>query len=119
VWEKAERNFLILPRAQKFRCAPFLHSLSNVINVNFIKRKIIMPIYEFKCLKCEDFFELLVMNNDELELRCPECKSEDFERVLSTTNYAMGGEGGGGVGSQTRTCSSGSCTTYDIPGPTR
>ncbi|MDM8522514.1 zinc ribbon domain-containing protein [Desulfococcaceae bacterium HSG8] len=79
-----------------------------------------MPIYEFKCLKCEDFFELLVMNDSEqVELRCPKCESESFERVLSSTNYAMGtgGSGGGGVTSQTRKCSSGSCTTYDIPGP--
>jgi len=24
-----------------------------------------MPIYEFKCLKCNEFFELLVMNKEE------------------------------------------------------
>lgn len=77
-----------------------------------------MPIYEFKCLKCEDCFELLVMGDDQAELSCPKCGSEDFERVLSTTNYAMGtGAGSPGVSSQTRRCSSGSCTTYDIPGP--
>ena len=50
-----------------------------------------MPIYEFKCLKCEKFIELLVMNKDnEIELRCPECSCEDLERVLSTTSYSMG-----------------------------
>lgn len=77
-----------------------------------------MPIYEFKCSECEEFFELLVMNNDEVELSCPKCKSEAFQRVLSTTNYSMGsGSGGGGVSAQTRNCQSGSCTTYDIPGP--
>ena len=79
-----------------------------------------MPIFEFKCLKCDEFFELLVMgSDDEVELRCPRCQSEELERVLSTTNYAMG-DGAGGkptVQSQTRTCSSGTCTTYDIPGP--
>ncbi|MCP4109476.1 MAG: zinc ribbon domain-containing protein [Desulfobacteraceae bacterium] len=79
-----------------------------------------MPIYEFKCLKCEDFFELLVMTDQEqVDLTCPSCKSENFERVLSTTNYAMGVKSGPGVQSQTRSCSSGSCTTYDIPGPSR
>jgi putative FmdB family regulatory protein len=81
-----------------------------------------MPIYEFKCLKCEEFFELLTVKSDEMEkLECPKCKSGDFERVLSTTNYSMG-QGSGvqkGVSSQTRTCSGGSCTTYDIPGPSR
>ncbi|MFC1798956.1 zinc ribbon domain-containing protein [Thermodesulfobacteriota bacterium] len=78
-----------------------------------------MPLYEFKCLKCEEFFELLIMNkNEEAEMRCPGCKSEDFERVLSSTNYSMGNSGKSkGASAQTRTCSGGSCTTYDIPGP--
>ena len=77
-----------------------------------------MPIYEFKCLKCEEFIEMLVMNqDDEIELKCPKCGGEDLERVLSTTSYTMGfGPGGGKVKSQSRTCSSGSCTTYEIPG---
>lgn len=80
-----------------------------------------MPIYEFKCLKCNEVFEMLVMKSDEVELRCPGCKAEDFERVLSSTNYSMGnGSPAGaktGTSSQSRTCSSGSCTTYNIPGP--
>ena len=81
-----------------------------------------MPIYEFKCLKCEEFIELLVMNKDEeIELKCPKCDSEELERVLSTTSYNMGTGPGtsAGVKSQTRTCGSGSCTTYEIPGHTR
>ena len=81
-----------------------------------------MPIYEFKCLKCEEFIELLVMNKDEeIELKCPKCKCEELERVLSSTSYSMS-DGSGksqGVKSQTRTCGSGSCTTYEIPGHTR
>ena len=79
-----------------------------------------MPIYEFKCLKCEEFFELLLMNaEDQMEMKCPSCESENFERVLSTANYSVGGGAGKpkGATSQTRTCSGGSCTTYDIPGP--
>ena len=82
-----------------------------------------MPIYEFKCLKCENFFELLVMcEDDKTEMTCPKCKSEDFEKVMSTTSFAVTGNAPGGsqspcASSQTRTCSSGSCTTYDIPGP--
>ena len=80
-----------------------------------------MPIYEFKCLKCNEFFELLVMNKDEeVALNCPKCSSEEFERVLSSTSFTMGEAGGTkkqGATSQTRSCSSGSCTTYTIPGP--
>ena len=80
-----------------------------------------MPIFEFKCLKCNEYFELLMMNKDEeVELMCPHCKSGEFERIVSTVNYSMGGGSGKNqtVGSQTRSCPSGSCTTYDIPGPT-
>lgn len=81
-----------------------------------------MPIYEFKCLKCSDIFELLLINKDQsMELQCPKCQSGDLERVLSATRYAMGSGSGQGskAVSQTRTCSGGSCTTYDIPGPSR
>ncbi|MBU0545567.1 MAG: zinc ribbon domain-containing protein [Proteobacteria bacterium] len=81
-----------------------------------------MPIYEFKCSKCSEFFELLLMNSNEEEaLKCPKCGSDAFERVISTTNFAMGGSSGNKTSgsSQTRSCSSGSCTTYNIPGHTR
>ena len=81
-----------------------------------------MPIYEFKCLKCEKFIELLVMNKDnEIELKCPECSCEELERVLSTTSYSMGtgSAKNPGTKAQTRTCGSGTCTTFEIPGPTR
>jgi putative FmdB family regulatory protein len=81
-----------------------------------------MPIYEFKCSKCSEFFELLLMNsNDEEELKCPKCGSDAFERVISSANFAMGAGSGSkpSVSSQTRSCSSGSCTTYNIPGHTR
>jgi len=77
-----------------------------------------MPLFEFKCLDCDDVFEILVMNNnDTVELACPKCKSENFERVLSTTNYSVNSQSKGkSYNSQTRTCSSGSCTTYELPG---
>ncbi len=81
-----------------------------------------MPIFEFKCMECEEFVEFLIMkDNDEHEVACPKCKSENLERVLSSTNYSMkSAPGGGGAAeqssAQTRTCSGGSCTTYNIPG---
>jgi len=82
-----------------------------------------MPIYEFKCSKCEEFFELLVMKSeDEKETSCPKCQSNEFYRVLSTMNYSMSngaGSGGGpskGVSVQERNCSGGSCSTYEIAG---
>jgi putative FmdB family regulatory protein len=83
------------------------------------KRKMTMPLYEFRCLKCNECFEILVMKQEEqVELRCPKCKSEEFERVLSVSCHTVGGETSkdGGARSQTRSCPSGTCTTYDIPG---
>ena len=80
-----------------------------------------MPIYEFRCIQCNECFEILVTSSDEqCEMCCPHCKSENFERVMSSTNYAMGAGGGNQerASTQTRSCSSGSCTTYTIPGCT-
>jgi len=80
-----------------------------------------MPIYEFKCLKCNEYFEVLVTRSEEnVEMACPKCHSEEFERVLSTASYAMGsGSGSAGIKTQNRQCSTGSCSTYEIPGATR
>ena len=82
-----------------------------------------MPIFEFKCQDCDEYMEILVMNRaEEVELACSKCGSGNLERILSTTSHVVtgGGEagaGGGHASAQTRTCSSGSCTTYTIPGP--
>jgi len=83
------------------------------------KRKPNMPIYEFRCLKCNDCFEFLLRNQEEqLELRCPKCKSEEFERVMSVSCHSVGDASpkAESAQSQTRSCPSGTCTTYDIPG---
>ncbi|OGR11515.1 MAG: FmdB family transcriptional regulator [Desulfobacterales bacterium RIFOXYA12_FULL_46_15] len=82
-----------------------------------------MPIYEFKCLKCEEFFEVILIGSKDDGIKgCPKCGSEEFERVVSRTNFTMGGSGQGqkpGVQTQERTCSGGSCKTYTVPGETR
>lgn len=82
-----------------------------------------MPIYEFKCTKCEEFFEVIVMgsNSDDIS-GCPKCKSTAFERVVSKTNFNMGSSSSGSaqkVQTQERSCSGGSCKTYTVPGETR
>ncbi len=80
-----------------------------------------MPIYEFKCLECENIVEMLLINvNETIEMKCSKCNSKNLERVMSTTNYSVGASGGNGAPkAQTRNCSSGSCTTIDLPGYTR
>jgi putative FmdB family regulatory protein len=79
-----------------------------------------MPIYEFKCTKCEEFFEVIVMGSTKDDTSCPKCESKEFQRVVSKTNYAMGSSSSGqsspGVHTQERECSGGSCKTYTVPG---
>ncbi len=77
-----------------------------------------MPIYEFKCLKCNECFEILFTSAQETaELKCAKCDSRDVERVLSSTNFSVSSGSSAGACAQTRSCSSGSCSTFDIPGP--
>jgi putative FmdB family regulatory protein len=79
-----------------------------------------MPIFEFKCSKCEAFFEVIAMNSkDDEAVNCPKCNSNEFERVVSMTNFKMAGPSSSsqkGISTQTRECSSGNCTTYTVPG---
>lgn len=89
-----------------------------LLGANHFREELRMPIYEFKCLKCSEFFEFLaVRSEDTMETKCPKCGAEDFERVMSTTNFAVNSSGGQGPSKQTRTCSGGNCSTYEIPGP--
>lgn len=80
-----------------------------------------MPIYEFKCLKCGELSEMLFKSSDEqIEIKCSSCGSVNLERVISTTNFSIsGGPRAAKAKSQSRTCGSGSCTTYEIPGHSR
>lgn len=43
-----------------------------------------MPIYEYKCKKCDSKFEMLrgMFDSDE-DIKCPECGEEYPERVFS------------------------------------
>lgn len=81
-----------------------------------------MPIFEFRCIQCGNIFEKLFKTHDEkVEIQCPGCKSESFERVISKTNYVMGSGKGGARPTPkitSRSCSTGSdCTTLELPGP--
>lgn len=43
-----------------------------------------MPIYEYRCQKCEQVFEHLARSmNGESRVACPECGSSKTERMLS------------------------------------
>ncbi len=81
-----------------------------------------MPIYEFRCLQCSTCFEfLLIKSDDQAQMRCPECRSEDFERILSTPSQCMGNSPAksAGVRQESRRCAGGSCSTWELPGHAR
>jgi putative FmdB family regulatory protein len=49
-----------------------------------------MPLYEYRCRTCGKNFEILRrMSDADRDLQCPECRSEEIERLFST--FAAGG----------------------------
>jgi putative FmdB family regulatory protein len=82
-----------------------------------------MPIYEFKCHKCHEYIEILIMGaQDELvEMKCSKCGSPEIERILSSTSFSVAGgaDGPSASSTQSRTCSGGSCTTWNLSGHSR
>jgi putative FmdB family regulatory protein len=80
-----------------------------------------MPIYEFCCEHCQKNFELLATQSADLVSPvCPHCQSPEITRVLSRVNL---GSSKGGLNPvpqvSQKSCPSGSCTTIDIPGPSK
>jgi putative FmdB family regulatory protein len=71
-----------------------------------------MPIYEYKCMKCNKDFEYLVLGND-TTVSCPECNGNKVKRQISTCSFKSNGNysSSSGGSSGCATCSSGSCAT--------
>jgi len=56
-----------------------------------------MPLYEYRCSRCGQTFELLRrMSEADQELVCPRCRSEEIERLISAFARTTGGCGGAG-----------------------
>jgi putative FmdB family regulatory protein len=49
-----------------------------------------MPIYEYRCTRCENEFELLILRPSAVPA-CPSCESQDVEKLLS--GFAVSSEG--------------------------
>ncbi len=47
-----------------------------------------MPIYEYKCKKCNEEFELLLYSGEVAE--CPKCKSKELIKKMSLFNSSCG-----------------------------
>jgi putative FmdB family regulatory protein len=45
-----------------------------------------MPIYEYRCTKCETKFEEYLSTSDKPTPPCPNCGAKDAERLWSTIN---------------------------------
>ena len=45
-----------------------------------------MPLFEYKCEKCENNFETLVLSLDE-EISCPGCGSKNIEKLFSSFGF--------------------------------
>lgn len=61
-----------------------------------------MPIFEFRCKRCEKEFEFFLMRKDE-EILCPFCGGEEVEKLISLFGLASSASGG-------ETTSSGACS---------
>lgn len=61
-----------------------------------------MPIYEFRCRKCDHQFETITsVNEDGSGLKCPECgepKPEKLLSIFSASGTESPASGGGGCG---------------------
>lgn len=51
-----------------------------------------MPIYEYKCLKCGEQFEVMLRFNDQSPKNCPVCEGE-IKKLISNTSFILKGTG--------------------------
>jgi putative FmdB family regulatory protein len=70
-----------------------------------------MPIYEYKCAKCNEEFETIVLGND-AAVTCPRCNGEDVKRLMSACGFKSSGSFTPSSGSSGCSgCSSTNCST--------
>lgn len=75
-----------------------------------------MPIFEYKCEKCNSEFEKLVFGSaDSGNIHCPGCDSPEIERLFSCFSGVSRGSDGSTrsitTSSGCSSCSSGSCAS--------
>ncbi|MFP3927266.1 MAG: FmdB family zinc ribbon protein [Desulfobacteraceae bacterium] len=71
-----------------------------------------MPIYEYKCDRCDRVFECLVIGVGD-EVSCPQCSGTDVHRVMSACSFKSGGaySPASGGGPSCSGCTGGTCST--------
>ncbi len=73
-----------------------------------------MPIYEFRCNKCDNVFEELCSLSNVSSIVCPKCKDNNIERLISLFAMSSGSrssESSSYGKSSCRSCSATSCKT--------
>jgi len=68
-----------------------------------------MPIYEYQCEKCNCKFEKLVLGFEDFSEKCPECSSENVNKLMSVGCFRPHGipSGSGGYAPPPASCSKG------------
>ncbi len=77
-----------------------------------------MPIYEYKCKKCKEEFECLVIGSAK-DITCPACNGRKVERLMSACRFKSSGKAAAsgekaaasGGSSGCSSCAGGSCST--------
>ncbi|MBW2028213.1 MAG: zinc ribbon domain-containing protein [Deltaproteobacteria bacterium] len=70
-----------------------------------------MPIYEYRCKKCHNEFECLVLGDEE-GISCPECNARRVERLMSACSSKSSGNFTSSSGpSGCSSCSSTNCSS--------
>lgn len=72
-----------------------------------------MPIFEYRCLKCDSEFEKLVFGSPENGIACPDCRSDAVEQLFSSFNgVSKSGDGSSRpMSSGCSSCHSSSCSS--------
>jgi len=52
-----------------------------------------MPIYEYRCEKCDHEFEVWQKVSDDPPKSCPECRGRRISRLISQTSFQLKGTG--------------------------
>ena len=52
-----------------------------------------MPIYEYKCSKCEHQFEIIQRFSDNPLESCPECGQKSIKKLVSAPSFRLKGGG--------------------------
>ncbi len=54
-----------------------------------------MPIFDYRCQRCDCHFETFIWSPDEVDsVRCPRCETTEVERLMSCFSLAGGSRGG-------------------------